>query len=264
MPETAAIIGRAYARAHCASVGSPIERAPNRLLLRPTCVSIGQAMNDPLFGNKVAGAVLASMLLFFGLPQLADALLGGGATHGGHAKELKLAYPIEFKAEGGGSTGPAAVADLGALLAAASPDAGKRRAALCTSCHNFEKGGANLQGPNLWGLVGRTVGASADFNYSSAIKGLGGAWSFERLNDYIASPAKYAPGTAMSFAGIPKAEQRAELLAYLASLADSPVPFPAPAEVAATGAKSEVAADPAPEGAEPSPGETAPADKDPS
>ncbi len=197
-------------------------------------------MKDPLFSNKIAGALLASGLLFFGLPQLAEAVLGGG--HHGHGDELKLAYPIEFEGAGTVSAGGAAVADLGTLLAAADPVAGKRRAALCTSCHNFDKGGANLQGPNLWGLVGRAVGTHPGFNYSAANKALGGAWTYDRLDVYLTNPAKYAPGTSMSFAGIAKPQQRAELLAYLKTLSDNPVDFPPPT------APPEVAAEP---GAEP-------------
>jgi cytochrome c len=185
-------------------------------------------MNDPLFFNKVAGALLAAALLYFGIPQLGNAVLGKGGHHGaGH--ELKLAYPIEFAKEGGGATGPQPVADLGTLLAAASPDAGKRRVGLCTSCHNFEKGGADMQGPHLWDVVGRPIASAAGFKYSAALSGMGGAWTYEQLDRFLQSPQKAAPGTAMSFAGIAKAEQRAEILAYLRSLSDTPVDFPAPA-----------------------------------
>jgi cytochrome c len=197
-------------------------------------------MNDPLFGNKVAGALLAAGLLFFGLPQLANAILGGGGHHGSHG-ELKLAYPIEIEmgsgvVEGGG----AAEVDLGTMLAAADPAAGKKQTSFCVSCHSFVAGGPKMQGPNLHGVVGRPVASLAEFSYSAALKELGGVWTYERLDEYVKSPAKFAPGNAMSFAGIPKPKPRAELLAYLSTLSANPPPFPAPVAPPA-----EVAAEPA-------------------
>ena len=114
-------------------------------------------MNDPLYFNKVAAAILVALLLFFGLPQLASALFGGG-HHGGHHGELKLAYPIEYEAgESGGQA--AAELDLGTLMASATAKAGERRVQLCKSCHTFEKGGPNGTGPNLWNVVGRDMGS---------------------------------------------------------------------------------------------------------
>jgi cytochrome c len=192
-------------------------------------------MQDPLFVNKIFGAILASALIFFGLPQLANAVLGGGGHHGKH-HEVKFAYAPELKLEAGQSNGDSASADLGTLLAAANPDGGKRRTALCASCHSFEKGGPNLQGPNLYGVVGAPVANHAGFTYSAALKAFGGAWTYERLNEFLKQPQKAVPGTAMSFAGIAKPEQRAEVLAYLRTLSDAPVDFPAPAAAPAAAA----------------------------
>ncbi len=185
-------------------------------------------MNDPMFTNKLAAAGLVALLLFFGLPQLAIALRGGG-HHGGDGHELELAYPIEFETTGdhdGGEKKP--VADLGTLLAAANAAGGERRAALCKSCHTFDKGGANGTGPNLWNIVNRPVGGHEGFNYTSAVKEAGGVWSYDRLDKYLENSAAYIPGTAMAqrFA---KPEQRADILAFLQTLSDDPVPFPAPA-----------------------------------
>lgn len=203
-------------------------------------------MNDPLFWNKVAGAVLAALLLFFGLPQLAARLFGEG-HHGGH---VAFAYPVEFEvATAGGEAAP--VADLGALLAAADPKAGERRAGICKSCHTFEKGGADSTGPNLWSVVGRPVASHASFaaKYSSALKAAGGEWTYDRLDAFIANSQAYIPGTAM-VQRFPKAEQRADILAYLHTLADSPVAYPEPAPAAQAAAEGEAAAttEGAPEG----------------
>lgn len=181
-------------------------------------------MNDPLFWNKVAAAVLTAALLFFGLPQLAGFLYGGG-HHGG---ELALAYPVEFEIGEAGAGAPEAEPDLGTLLANASAAAGERRAALCKSCHTFEQGGADTTGPNLWDVVGRAVAEHGSFNYTGALKQFGGEWTYERLDKYIANSQGYVPGTAM-VQRFPRADQRADILAYLATLSGNPEPFPEPA-----------------------------------
>ncbi len=186
---------------------------------------------DPLFGNKIAGALLTAALMFFGIPQIVGIFMGGG--HGGH-KELKLAYPIEFQTVAA-DTGAEAAApvDLPTLLAAATPAGGERRAALCKSCHSFEKGGANGAGPNLWNVIGRPVAGHPGFAYSGALKAAGGNWTFDRLDAYIKNSQEYVPGTAM-VQRLARADHRAEILVYLASLSDNPQPRPTPAEQAAT------------------------------
>jgi cytochrome c len=202
--------------------------AKTRGKFQPNRLYQGPQMKDPMFFNKLAAAILVALLLFFGLPQLATALRGGG-HHGGGEHELKLAYPIEFQTEGGhGGGGDVAPVDLGTLLAAASPAGGERRAALCKSCHTLDKGGANGTGPNLWGVVGRAVASHEGFNYTGALKAAGGVWSYDRLDKYLENSADYVPGTAMA-QRFTKPEQRAEILAFLQTLSDSPVAFPAPA-----------------------------------
>ncbi len=106
--------------------------------------------------------------------------------------------------------------------------AGERRSAICASCHNFEKGGPNGTGPNLYGVVGRAVAGHEGFNYTSALQEFGGEWTYERLDGYLTNSQEYVPGTAM-VQRFPREEQRADILAYLGSLADNPVPFPEPA-----------------------------------
>ena len=186
-------------------------------------------MNDPLFFNKIAAAVLVAMLMFFGLPQLADGLIGGGGHHGGH-EELKLAYPIDYASAlpGEAEDEAAAAVDLGTMMASAEESIGARRASLCKSCHSFEKGGANGTGPALWGVVGREVAGVPGFNYSNALKEFGGVWTYERLDGYLKNSQEYVPGTAM-VQRFPKDDQRAEILVYLGSLSDDPEPFPEPA-----------------------------------
>lgn len=192
-------------------------------------------MQDPMFFNKIAAAMLVSLLLFFGLPQLAIALRGGHheGGHGGEESHPFPQYPVAY-ASGGETSGESAAApvDFATLLAAADPRAGERRAALCKSCHTFDKGGANGTGPNLWGVVGRAVGGHEGFNYTGALKAAGGEWTFDRLSAFLENSQGYVPGTAM-VQRFPKAEQRAEIIAYLNSLSDSPLPLPTPAAPAA-------------------------------
>lgn len=129
---------------------------------------------------------------------------------------------------GGPAAGPAAPVDLGTLLAAADPARGAGTAKLCSACHTFDQGGANRVGPNLWAVVGKDVAANAGFAYSSALSAHPGAWSYEELDRYLASPTRAIPGNKMAFAGIRNPRDRANLLAYLGTLGSAGVPKPAP------------------------------------
>ena len=109
------------------------------------------------------------------------------------------------------------------LLAAASIDAGKKVSSKCTACHGFNSGGGNRIGPNLWAILGKAKAEATGFNYSDALKGLGGVWSVDDMNLWLKSPKKYAPGNSMAFVGLRKDKDRANLLAYLNSMSDSPI-----------------------------------------
>ena len=200
-------------------------------------------MQDPMFFNKIASAMLIALLLFFGLPQLAAAVRGGehhGKAHGEEIAHPFPQYPIAYATDAAASNEAGRAVDFATLLATADPKAGERRAALCKSCHTFEKGGANGTGPNLWGVVGRAVASHAGFNYTGALKAAGGDWTIDRLDPFLANSQGYIQGTAM-VQRFPKGEQRAELIAYLNTLSDNPAPLPAP--TAAPAASGETPAD---------------------
>lgn len=201
-------------------------------------------MKDPMFFNKIAAAGLVALLLFFGLPQLAIALRGGhhGGGHEADDAHPFPQYPIAYATGGAEDGGKPAPVDFATLLAAADPKAGERRSALCKSCHTLDKGGANGTGPNLWGIVGSPVAGKPGFNYTGALKAAGGDWSFDRLSAYLENSQSYIPGTAM-VQRFPKAEQRAEIIAYLNTLSDSPLALPAPAAAAETPAEEPPAAE---------------------
>jgi cytochrome c len=118
------------------------------------------------------------------------------------------------------------------LLAKASVEKGQATAKQCQACHTFEKGGPNRVGPNLWGVINRPKASEAGFNYSAPMKAKGGNWSFDELNKFLANPRGYIPGTAMAYAGLSRDAQRADVIEYLRTLADSPVPVPKTAESA--------------------------------
>lgn len=103
------------------------------------------------------------------------------------------------------------------LLASADPQSGERIFRECQACHRVEEG-VHMVGPSLYNVVGRTIGAVSDFNYSDAFAGLDGAWTPEKIDAFITAPRDYAPGTAMTYAGLDDAEDRADVIAYLETL----------------------------------------------
>jgi len=109
------------------------------------------------------------------------------------------------------------------LLAIASIEDGKKVSSKCTACHGFNSGGNNRIGPNLWGILGKAKAEANGFKYSDSLKGLGGIWSIEDMNLWLKSPKKYAPGNSMAFVGLRKDKDRANLIAYLNSMSESPV-----------------------------------------
>lgn len=171
-----------------------------------------------------------------------------------------------------------AATPIAVLLASADAAAGEAVFKKCASCHTVDKGGANKVGPNLYGLVDRPIATHEGFSYSAAMTEFsqGGTvlWTWDHLNEFLLAPKKHIPGTAMGFAGIKKDDERANLIVYLHTMADSPVALPtpdaapadaaaAPADAAPTdaaAAPAEAPADAAPADAAPAaPAETAPA-----
>ena len=120
-----------------------------------------------------------------------------------------------------------ALSGVAALLAAADPAAGAKAIKKCTACHSLDQGGKNKIGPNLWDIVGRPVASAAGYSYSNALQGKSGeTWSYDNLDAFLAKPKDWAPGTKMSFAGLKKPGQRADLIAHLRSLSDNPAALP--------------------------------------
>jgi cytochrome c len=145
-----------------------------------------------------------------------------------------MGYPIEGVVIPGHDDPAAAEQPAAVYLAAADPKVGANVFKKCTTCHTDAKGGATGTGPNLWGVVGAPIAKHAPgFAYSPALAKKGGNWDWDALMAWIKSPKDFAPGTKMGFAGISKPEERANLIAYLNTMSDKPLPLPAaPAQAA--------------------------------
>jgi cytochrome c len=176
--------------------------------------------------NKVAGAVLGTLLLTLGLQNL-----GKGIYHAEAPAADKQGFLIEVAeaTETGAAAGGGAAASLGTLLASADAGNGATVAKACAACHDFTKGGPNKTGPNLYEIVDRGIASHEGFAYSEAMLGhKADKWSYNNLDVYLKAPKKYVVGTKMAFGGIANDKKRADLIAYLGSLSDAPKPFPAP------------------------------------
>jgi cytochrome c len=175
--------------------------------------------------NKIAGAVLLAGIIAMVCGILSDALV----------KPRKLEKPayvvagVEAAATpaGGGAPQEAKLEPIGPLLAKADANEGANIAKQCAACHTFDKGGQNRIGPNLYNVVGSHPAEVEGYTFSKALEGMKDkVWDYEALNQWLANPKAVAPGTKMTFAGLRKPEQRADVIAFLRSKSDSPPPLP--------------------------------------
>lgn len=178
--------------------------------------------------NKIAAAVLMAGIIAMFSGFIARLLFHVEPLH---ENAYSIAGVGEPTAPTGGGAAPAPEPILGLL---ASADAAKGEATFkkaCTTCHTIEQGGANKIGPNLWSVVGRDVASHEGFAYSSAMQAHEGSWTYEELSHFLTAPAKHVPGTKMTYAGLKKVQDRADLIAFLREQASTPVPLPTQEEI---------------------------------
>jgi cytochrome c len=178
--------------------------------------------------NKILGAVLGTCLALLSLNIAAGAIF---STHEPEKPGYEVAVQEEAKPGAPGAEKPAEV-PLPVRFASADVSRGENSAKKCAACHTVGKGEPNRVGPNLWGIVGRPKASEAGFNYSAAMKSQKGNWTPEDLDVYLTNPRGMVPGTNMSFAGIPRGTERADLITYLNTHSDKPVDLPKQAAAA--------------------------------
>jgi len=169
--------------------------------------------------NAVLGFVLGT-LLFVQTIRIVDAMFLPGHEEKPASEVKKTAGEEQPAAAAGGGGG------FNAPLASASAERGAQSAKQCQICHNVEEGKGAKIGPDLYGVVGRPVASEPGFSYSAALKAKGGKWTFDALNKWLTDPRADVPGTSMTFAGISKEKQRADVIAYLNTLSKNPEPLP--------------------------------------
>src|SRR5271169_1962945 len=176
--------------------------------------------------NKIIGAILGTCLVLLVTSFTAGALFAPEMP-----KKPGFEIAVKETPEGGAKeAAPALSEPIEKLLQTSSVEKGAASAKKCGACHDFTKGGPNKVGPDLYGVVGRARATMAGFNYSGPMKGMGGTGTYDDINKLLASPKGFVPGTAMGFAGLPKDSERADVIAYLRSLSDNPVPLPTAAK----------------------------------
>ncbi|CDN50428.1 c-type cytochrome [Neorhizobium galegae] len=178
--------------------------------------------------NMAAGALLATVFVMMSV-----SIASEGIFHSEVPEKAGFAIVAAEEPAAGEAAAPAAAAvPIAQLLVKADAKAGEATFKKCQSCHSGEKGGPNKVGPDLWGIVDRPVAEHEGFSYSAGMKDFSKAgaehWTFDNLNHFLTAPKAFVKGTAMGFAGVKADAERANLIAYLRTLADSPVPLPDP------------------------------------
>ena len=181
---------------------------------------------DSFEWTKIFGAVLGAVLFVDAAHIASQAVYNAPRP----AKPGYVVAGVPARAETTGAPAPAPAAEAAPNFATAipmaDPMAGAMIAERCGACHDWMKGGPNKIGPNLYGVVGRPKASHPGFDYSPAMKMKGGNWAYADLFNFLRQPAVFVPGTKMSFAGLPRAADRLNVIAFLRTQADSPAPLP--------------------------------------
>jgi len=180
---------------------------------------------DSFVLNKYAMAFLTAVFVLMSASFISDSLF-----------KSKVPDQAGFTIEGGvdenepreAASAGAAYEPIATLLAGADLEAGAKVARKCAACHTFEKGGKKKVGPNLFNIIDKAMASNEGFAYSTSFKTFGGgkSWDYAAMNGFLFKPKKYVKGTSMGFAGLKKTKDRANIIAYIRSMADNPAPLP--------------------------------------
>ena len=174
--------------------------------------------------NKIVAAILMVALLVIGIGKLADIIFYVEKPKSpGYVVEVEQTVATDTQST---TNTIEEKVDIAALMAMGDISTGEKVFKKCAACHSIVKGGKNNIGPALYNVVGRQIGAVADYKYSQALSTYGKEWSFEELNGYLIKPAKWIKGTKMAFAGLRKEKDRASVILYLNQNSDNPLPLP--------------------------------------
>jgi len=171
-------------------------------------------MFDTMTVTKIGGALCGALLVFLLLNWVAEGIY---STEGGHGDHAQAAYVIEVEEAEASSDEPAEEIDVVALIAAADAGKGEKAYSKCKACHKLEEG-AHGTGPSLFAIIDRDIAAIDGYSYSGGMAALEGDWTVEALFKFLEKPKDFVPGTKMSFAGLKKSSDRANLIAYLATI----------------------------------------------
>tara|TARA_Y100000996_G_C22509663_1_gene637868 strand:+ start:20 stop:565 length:546 start_codon:yes stop_codon:yes gene_type:complete len=175
--------------------------------------------------NKIIASIIFAVLIVTIIGHFGDLIIDIE-----HHDEKETAYKIDVEEtpldEGVSVKQEEIIEPISAFLASASIENGEKLFKKCATCHNYEKGGANKVGPQLWNLINRPKANVEGFAYSKALAEYGGEWGYEDLAEFLYKPKKYIKGTKMNFAGLKKVKDRADIVFFLRAQSDSPVPLP--------------------------------------
>jgi cytochrome c len=165
--------------------------------------------------NKIIASVLTAMIVAMVSGILAGELVRPKPLE----KPVYLPAGAEQTAAAPAQGAAAGPEPIEPLLAKADPKKGEQLAKVCNTCHTFNKGGPNKIGPNLWDVTEEGIAEVPNYQFSAALQAdKGQKWDPEKLNQWLYNPQSFAKGTKMTFAGFPKAQDRADVIAYLDTL----------------------------------------------
>jgi cytochrome c len=174
--------------------------------------------------NKIIGSVLGTILFVLVVRAVGEAIFFAEEPE---EPAIKIAGSETATSEPAASAPAESLPDFAAAIPAADAMQGGMIAERCMVCHGWDKGGPAMIGPNIYGIIGKAKASAADFDYSPALREKGGNWTYAELYEFLRQPTVYVPGTKMGFAGLPRSQDRLNLIAFLRMQADAPAELPA-------------------------------------